>query len=131
MVGGYLTFAGIEGRARWAGTPVEAALPVTIASGDDRVEVPAGPTPAVRLPDHPIAAGLPAPMASLLGYNRVPPKRDAAEVVAVGERPAHRGRRIRRGTRRRLHLGLRPSLVPSALRGVDGYARCGSSWWPG
>ena len=28
MVGGYLTFQGIDGRARWGGTPVEAALPV-------------------------------------------------------------------------------------------------------
>ena len=30
MVGGYLTFSGIEGKARWGGTPVEEALPVTI-----------------------------------------------------------------------------------------------------
>jgi hypothetical protein len=41
MVGGYLTFQGIEGRARWAGTPVEEALPVLIEPTDDRVEVPA------------------------------------------------------------------------------------------
>src|SRR6185503_17297572 len=47
MVGGYLTFAGIEGRARWAGTPVERVLPVTIATTDDRVEVPAGVEPDV------------------------------------------------------------------------------------
>ena len=32
MIGGYLSFAGIEGKARYHGTPVEAALPVLIAA---------------------------------------------------------------------------------------------------
>ena len=87
MVGGYLTFAGIEGRARWAGTPVEDALPVTIGTADDRVEVPAGATPRVCLPEHAIASGLPAAWPELLGYNRVTPKLGAALVVAVGDDP--------------------------------------------
>ena len=40
MIGGYLSFAGIDGKARYHGTPVEDALPVTIAATDDRVEAP-------------------------------------------------------------------------------------------
>jgi uncharacterized membrane protein len=40
MIGGYLSFAGIEGKARYHGTPVEDALPVTISPLDDRVEMP-------------------------------------------------------------------------------------------
>ena len=32
MIGGYLSFAGIEGKARYHGTPVEEALPVLISS---------------------------------------------------------------------------------------------------
>ena len=87
MVGGYLTFAGIEGKARWAGTPVEDALPVTIATADDRVESPAGATPRVRQLDHPIVAGLPSKWPNLLGYNRVVPRDGADVVVAVGEDP--------------------------------------------
>jgi uncharacterized membrane protein len=87
MVGDYLTFAGIEGKARWAGTAVEAALPVTITEVDDRVEVPAGATPAVRQPDHPIVGGLPATWPPLLGYNRVTARDGADIVVAVGEDP--------------------------------------------
>ncbi len=87
MVGGYLTFAGIEGRARWSGTPVETALPVSIALADDRVEVPAGVAPVVRLPEHPIAAGLPHKWPDLLGYNRVQPKAGADVVVSVGDDP--------------------------------------------
>jgi uncharacterized membrane protein len=87
MVGGYLTFAGIEGKARWAGTPVEEALPVTISATDDRVERPAGATPIVRRPDHPVVAGLPSAWPDLLGYNRVAPSEGAEVVVTVGDDP--------------------------------------------
>ncbi|HNS53024.1 MAG TPA: glutamine amidotransferase [Anaerolineae bacterium] len=82
MVGGYLTFQGIEGRARYAGTAVEEALPVTMLPHDDRVEVPEGCSPVVLRADHPVVAGLPGPWPSLLGYNRVLPK-SAGEVVAT------------------------------------------------
>ena len=42
MVGGYMTFQGIEGKAQYAGTAVEEALPVTLSRLDDRVECPQG-----------------------------------------------------------------------------------------
>jgi len=87
MIGGYLTFQGIDGRARWAGTPVEAALPVTMQLTDDRVEVPSGVEPVVRLPDHPIVAGLGARWPMVLGYNRVVARDGADLVVGVGEDP--------------------------------------------
>lgn len=87
MVGGYLTFTGIEAKARWAGTPVEEALPVTMLTVDDRVEAPAGATPLVRQPDHPAVAGLPTEWPALLGYNRVEAKPGADVVVAVGDDP--------------------------------------------
>jgi uncharacterized membrane protein len=87
MVGGYLTFAGIEGKARWAGTPVEEALPVTIARDDDRVESPTGVIPQVRQPGHQVVSGLPPTWPALLGYNRVTPRQGADVVVAVGADP--------------------------------------------
>jgi uncharacterized membrane protein len=87
MVGGYLTFQGIDGKARWAGTPVEAALPVTLQLTDDRVEVPSGVRPAVRLPGHPIVAGLGDDWPDLLGYNRVRPREGADVVVSVADDP--------------------------------------------
>ena len=72
MVGGYLTFQGIDGKARYAGTPVEDALPVTLQSVDDRVEVPAGALPSVRTGRRtPSCADLPKHWPTLLGYNRV------------------------------------------------------------
>jgi uncharacterized membrane protein len=47
MVGGYLSFQGINGAARFHGTPVEEVLPVEILPYDDRVEVPEGFVPVV------------------------------------------------------------------------------------
>ncbi len=87
MVGGYLTFQGIEAKARWSGTPVEEALPVTLLTIDDRVESPSGTVPKVRQLDHPIVAGLPPTWPALLGYNRVRAREGADLVVAAGDDP--------------------------------------------
>jgi len=82
MIGGYLSFAGIEGKARYHGTPVEAALPVLISNVDDRVECPQGVVPEPVATDHPVLHGVPEPWPAVLGYNRVT-AREGAEVVAL------------------------------------------------
>ena len=87
MVGGYLTFQGIDAKARYAGTPVEAALPVTIALNDDRVEAPQGVVPAVVDAEHAIVAGLSGTWPALLGYNRFTAKSGASTVASVGADP--------------------------------------------
>ncbi len=87
MIGGYLSFAGIEGKARYHGTPVEDALPVTISATDDRAETPQGVVPAAASPGHQILAGLPAAWPALLGYNRVTAKAGATVVASVGDDP--------------------------------------------
>jgi uncharacterized membrane protein len=86
MVGGYLTFQGIEGKAQYAGTPVEEILPVTMLRYDDRVECPQGVTPIVAA-DHPITAGLGPAWPQLLGYNRVVAKAGAEVLAKVGDDP--------------------------------------------
>ena len=42
MIGGYFSFQGIDGKARWRRTPVEEALPVECLPYDDRLEIPEG-----------------------------------------------------------------------------------------
>ena len=42
MIGGYFSFQGIDGKARWRNTPVEEALPVSCLAYDDRLEIPEG-----------------------------------------------------------------------------------------
>lgn len=87
MVGGYLTFQGIDAKAQYAGTAIEDTLPVTLQVTDDRVECPQGVTPAVSNPDHPVVAGLGASWPQLLGYNRLQVKPGAQLVARVGDDP--------------------------------------------
>lgn len=122
MIGGYLTFQGIDGRARWAGTPVEDALPVTMLSVDDRVEVPSGVVPVVRRPEHPIVAGLGGEWPALLGYNRVVPRDDADLVVSVGDDPLIVAGRHGRGRGVAFTSDCGPHWCPPPFVDWDGYA---------
>lgn len=81
MVGGYFSFQGIDGKARWRRTPVEDTLPVTCLPYDDRIEIPEGAVADVVKPDHPVMAGLGDKWPLLLGVNEVE-VRDGAEVIA-------------------------------------------------
>jgi uncharacterized membrane protein len=98
MIGGYLSFAGIEGKARYHNTPVETALPVTISPHDDRAERPEGVHPAVVEPGHPVLDGVPEDWPALLGYNRLTGKSatqvlvrcDADPLLVVGSHGAGR-----------------------------------------
>ena len=87
MVGGYLTFQGIDAKGQYAGSPIEEALPVTIEKGDDRVEAPQGIEPIVTDAAHPIVAGLEATWPILLGYNRIAAKPGTSLVASVGDDP--------------------------------------------
>lgn len=87
MIGGYMSFAGIEGKARYAGTAVERILPVHVAATDDRVEAPQGRRPEVIAADHPIVRDLPAAWPAFLGYNRLVAKQGAEVVLRCGEDP--------------------------------------------
>ncbi len=82
MVGGYMTFQGIDGKARYHATPVEEALPVTLKETDDRIEAPEGLMPRVELSQHPIVSGITGPWPALLGLNQVSAK-DNAELIAT------------------------------------------------
>lgn len=80
MVGGYLSFQGIEAKANYRATVLADILPVQMEVGDDREERPEGIQAAVR-GSHPITAGMDAQFPALLGYQRLKPK-DSAQVLA-------------------------------------------------
>ena len=86
MVGGYLTFQGIDAKGQYAGTAIEEILPVTLSRFDDRVETPQGVTPKVALA-HDTVARVEGDWPDMLGYNRVTPKDNGNVVVIVGEDP--------------------------------------------
>lgn len=87
MVGGYLTFSGIDGKAGYGDTAVEEALPVIMLSGDDRKEVPEGTKARILQAKHPILDGVPRNWPALLGYNRLIAKEDEQVIVANGDDP--------------------------------------------
>ena len=84
MVGGYLSFQGIDGKGRWRRTPVEDALPVTCLPYDDRLEIPEGFRAVITgSANHPILSGLEGEWPLLLGANEVLVRTDASvEVLA-------------------------------------------------
>jgi uncharacterized membrane protein len=84
MIGGYYSFQGIDGRARWRRTPVEDVLPVTCLAFDDRVEIPEGAVPVIREPGHPIVKGIEAAWPPVLGVNEVVVRADRpVEIIAA------------------------------------------------
>jgi len=87
MAGGYMSYQGIHGMARYHGSPIEEALPVEIAPYDDRVECPEGVEARKTAASHPITKGLPPTWPHLLGYNKLTPKRDAKVLATVGSDP--------------------------------------------
>ncbi|MGM7698075.1 glutamine amidotransferase [Microbacterium sp. A84] len=86
MVGGYLTFQGIEGKANYRNTPLASVLPVLMESGDDREETPQGSIPRI-VADHAITADLAPEWPAILGYQRFTAREGADVLVQVGEHP--------------------------------------------
>jgi uncharacterized membrane protein len=125
MIGGYLTFQGIEAKGHYAGSAVETALPVTMHPYDDRVEVPEGVTPEVSVPDHPLAANLPATWPALLGYNRLTARPEAATVAVAGADPLVVAWDFGRGRAVAFASDCGPHWAPPAFVAWEGY---GTLW---
>lgn len=85
MVGGYLTFSGIDGKGKWQDTAVQEVLPVQISSFDDRIEHCEGITP-VTVKSHSIVDEL-SDWPIILGYNKTTAKKEAEVIVEVEGNP--------------------------------------------
>lgn len=86
MVGGYLSFQGIEAKANYRNTAVADILPVEMEIGDDREETPEGVQPRV-VASHPVVEGLDTQWPALLGYQRFTPRDGAERLVDIGPHP--------------------------------------------
>lgn len=87
MCGGYMSFSGIDGRARYYATPLADALPVTMLERDDRVEAPEGVTATFVKPTHPALGGTPPEWPILLGYNQFVAKPDSTVIAECNGDP--------------------------------------------
>ena len=123
MCGGYYSFAGIYGAAKYYRTPVEEVLPVNIYTFDDRVECPEGPLPGLIDADHPIVAGMPEPWPYLLGYNEVTVKPEASLIARVGKDPLLAVREVGQGRTLAWTSDIGPHWCPEPFVAWEGYGR--------
>lgn len=84
MVGGYMSFSGKGGQARYKSTAIADVLPIEMQRGDDRVETPAGAVPYNE--DVP-GNDLPTEWPHVLGYNRFTAAPDADVWATVNDDP--------------------------------------------
>lgn len=81
MMGGYMSFQGIDGKARYAGSPIEDILPVKLMQTDDRMEAPEGVVPTIVNSNHPVLQNVSDAWPHFLGYNILVEKPEA-DVIA-------------------------------------------------
>jgi uncharacterized membrane protein len=131
MVGGYLSFAGIDGRARYAESPLADILPVGVSSRDDRQERPESVLPVVVKPDHPALGGVGIQWPGLLGYNCTKALDTADVLVTVDEHPLISVREVGKGRTAVFTSDMAPHWAPPPFLEWAGYSvmwRALSTW---
>ena len=123
MIGGWMSYAGIDGKARFHGTAVEEVLPVTCSPWDDRQERPEGVTPKVALASHPILNGVPADWPFFLGYNRVNIKKNAKTILGLGKDPLLAVWNFKKGRTAAFTSDCAPHWGPAKFLEWKGYGR--------
>jgi len=121
MIGGYLTFSGIDAKARWGRSPLADALPVHILDRDDRVELPAGVEPKV-VSDHEIVASFDDSWPALLGLNELGVKSDAAVLAECAGYPLLVVGSYGAGRAAAFASDVAPHWAPPPFLAWDGYA---------
>lgn len=86
MIGGYLSFTGIDCKARFNQTAIKDILPVQMVSYDDRVEKPQGVNPC-SVKEHEILNGISKDWPYLLGYNKTVEDNEHDVIVKVDVDP--------------------------------------------
>jgi uncharacterized membrane protein len=123
MVGGYLSFQGIEAKANYRATTLADVLPVLMEIGDDRQETPEGSLTEVTVADHPITRNMPEPWPHILGYHRLVPKEGAQVLATVGEHPLIVVGNYGRGRVAAFATDMGPHWLPRDFVEWPGYAR--------
>ncbi len=130
MIGGYLTFQGIQAKGNYHGTDVEAVLPVVLQAGDDRREHPEGVTPQVKDSTHPVMKGL-TDWPHFLGYNRASLRPDAQLLASLCGDPFLAVRQAGEGRTAIFASDCGPHWGPPQFLDWQGYQRlwCNLAGW--
>ncbi len=131
MVGGYLSFSGIDAKARYADSPLADVLPVEILRTDDRAEHPEGARVLVSEPGHSALGGVGDAWPDLLGYNKTIAKSDAEVLASVNGDPLVAIGHAGKGRTAVFTSDMSPHWAPPPFMEWDGYAplwRALSDW---
>ncbi len=123
MIGGYMSFQGIEAKAKYHDTAVEDVLPVIVSEFDDRVEKPEGIRPRVSYHDHPVLEGLPKEWPHILGYNRIKAREQATVLVKCGDDPIVSLQEFGKGRSMAFATDCGPHWAPPDFVNWDGYSK--------
>jgi uncharacterized membrane protein len=122
MCGGYYSFAGIYGAAKYYRSPIEEILPVNIYTFDDRVETPEGAIPEIVEPSHPIIAGIESKWPALLGFNELIMKKSAELIVKILDYPLLAAMNVENGRTLAWASDIGPHWCPEPFANWVGYA---------
>lgn len=123
MCGGYFSYAGIYGAAKYYRSPLEAVLPVDIFTFDDRVETPEGALPLVVDIKHNVVKGLGEKWPHLLGFNELKLKPRAHLIAKVGEHPLLSVMDVGKGRTLSWASDIGPHWCPVEFAEWPGYAQ--------
>jgi uncharacterized membrane protein len=123
MVGGYLSFQGIEAKANYRGTPLADVLPVKLGVGDDRVESPEDPAPRLAGVPHPVTDGLPERWPAILGHQRLAAREGCPVLAEVGDDPLVAVGEFDQGRSLAFATDIGPHWAPPEFLAWEGYAR--------
>jgi uncharacterized membrane protein len=123
MIGGYLSFQGIEGKANYRATPLAEVLPVELEAGDDRQEVPEGAVIRVTDIEHPVTAGLSGEWPALLGFQRLVAKQAAHVLATIDDWPLLVVGRFGEGRVLAFASDIGPHWAPPSFTEWPGYTR--------
>lgn len=87
MIGGYMSFTGIDAKARYGETPIADVLPVTMLKQDDRVEAGQGIVPVIVENTNPANEGIDGEWPIFLGYNKTIIKPEAELIATINGDP--------------------------------------------
>lgn len=122
MVGGYLSFQGIEAKANYRSTPLAEVLPIVMEVGDDREETPEGVQP-VSEGLHPVSEGLGGEWPAILGYQRFAAKDGAQVIATVGAHPLVVVDSVGGGRVAAVATDMGPHWLPTGFVEWDGFGR--------
>jgi uncharacterized membrane protein len=123
MIGGYLSFQGIEGKANYRATPLAEVLPVELELGDDRQEAPQGAVAHLTETGHPVTAGISGEWPTLLGFQRLVAKQDSQVLATIDGWPLLVIGRFGKGRVLAFASDMGPHWAPPGFTEWPGYTR--------